>query len=109
MTILTSDCYLIYYFSQPKIGPESVGYELMTKSLVCGGTTCTTTDFAAAAGLCCIGDSSRVAHLESSLVTAVVSAIRELLEDSIDQVKVRSNVISVQSQRVLYVEDVFTL
>ncbi|XP_028393299.1 uncharacterized protein LOC114517702 [Dendronephthya gigantea] len=83
---------------KPKIGPESVGYELLTKSLVYGGTTCTTTDFAVAAGLCCIGDSSKVAHLDSSSVTAVVAAIRELLEDSIDQVKVKA-----ESQPVILV------
>ena len=54
-----------------------------------GGSTSTATDFAVAAGLCSIGDSSRVAHLDSSLVSSVVLTIRLLLEDSIDQVKVR--------------------
>jgi hypothetical protein len=82
---------LIYFtlFSwQPVIGPNSVGYELITKSLVYGGSTSTATDFAVAAGLCSIGDSSRVAHLDSSFVSSVVLTIRQLLEDSIDQVKV---------------------
>ena len=53
-----------------------------------GGSTCTTTDFAVAAGLCNVGDSSKVSHLDNSFVSSVVLAIRQLLEDSIDQVKV---------------------
>ncbi|CAB3981430.1 Hydantoin utilization A [Paramuricea clavata] len=83
---------------EPVVGPNSVGYELITKSLVYGGSTSTTTDFAVAAGLCSIGDSSRVAHLDSSLVSSVVLTIRQLLEDSIDQVKVKA-----ESQPVILV------
>jgi hypothetical protein len=81
--------FLVLFSSQPVIGPESVGYELVTKSLVYGGSTSTTTDFAVAGGLCKIGDSSKVAHLDGSFVSSVVLAIRQLLEDSIDQVKVK--------------------
>ena len=85
--------FIFYYFIflfhwQPVIGPKSVGYELTTKSLVYGGSIPTTTDYAVAAGLCSIGDTSRVAHLHSSFVSSVVLNIRKLLEECIDQVKV---------------------
>ena len=67
-----------------------MGYELITRSLAYGGTTITTTDFAVAAGLCNIGDSNKVSHLDKSLVERVLMTIRQLLEDSIDQVKVEN-------------------
>lgn len=56
--------------------------------MVYGGSTCTTTDIAVAAELCSIGDFNRVKYMDAALVNSVVLTIRELLEDSIDQVKV---------------------
>ena len=71
------------------VGPESVGYELVTKSLVYGGQTLTATDIAVAGGVCKIGEASKVNSLDTSLVQNVLSLIQESIEHGIDQVKVR--------------------
>ena len=81
--------FLNLYFSKLTVGPDSVGYELVTKSLVYGGQTLTATDIAVAGGICNIGEPSKVHSLDTSLVGNVLSLIRELLENGIDQVKVK--------------------
>lgn len=53
-----------------------------------GGSISTTTDFAVAAGLCNIGEASKVLHLDNCLVDAVMISCREILEYCIDHVKV---------------------
>jgi N-methylhydantoinase A/oxoprolinase/acetone carboxylase beta subunit len=70
-----------------QIGPQSVGFKLNTEALVFGGQTLTTTDLAVAAGLAQIGDSSRVAALEPSMVEATINAIQAKILAAVDRVR----------------------
>ncbi|KAJ0337475.1 hypothetical protein KNSL1_012861, partial [Colletotrichum chrysophilum] len=47
-----------------KVGPESVGLELLSRALVFGGDVCTTTDVAVAAGKAVVGATDKVKSLE---------------------------------------------
>ena len=69
------------------IGPRSVGYRLVTDGLVFGGNTLTTTDIIVAAGTSDIGDSGRVADLDSSVVDIAVEKIHAIIDNGIDQMK----------------------
>ena len=42
---------LLFSYCQVKVGPESVGYQLVSKALCFGGDTCTATDVALSAGV----------------------------------------------------------
>ncbi|KAL0939875.1 hydantoinase/oxoprolinase [Colletotrichum truncatum] len=70
-----------------KVGPESVGLELVTRSLVFGGDVCTTTDIAVAAGKAVIGATEKVKGLETGFVEQAISRIRTLLEGAVDVIK----------------------
>lgn len=70
-----------------KIGPRSVGYNLLRDALVFGGKILTTTDVAVAAGIIEIGDRDRVKHLDKALIDGALAGIRKLLEDNIDRMK----------------------
>ena len=69
------------------IGPRSVGYRLVTDGLVFGGDTLTTTDIIVAAGTADIGDSGKVADLDSSVVDTAVEKIHAIIDNGIDQMK----------------------
>lgn len=71
------------------IGPDSVGFELVSRSLVFGGNEMTLTDIAVAAGIADIGDRSLVSHVDSALVDAVLAQVTSTLSTHIDQIKVR--------------------
>ena len=73
------------------VGPDSVGYEITRKALVFGGDTLTATDVAVRLGMADVGDASRVAHIPEDLARKALAAIRELVEDSIDIMKVSSD------------------
>jgi N-methylhydantoinase A/oxoprolinase/acetone carboxylase beta subunit len=72
------------------IGPDSVGYELTARALVFGGDTTTATDAAVAAGMADLGDAGRVT-LGGADVTAVVDAMRRMIEDSLDRMKLNKS------------------
>ena len=72
------------------VGPDSVGYRLTEKALVFGGDTLTATDIAVRLGMADIGDPVKVAHISESLAQKAMAAIRELVEESIDVMKVSS-------------------
>ena len=72
------------------VGPDSVGYEITRKALVFGGDTLTATDIAVRLGMYQLGDPSRVAHIPEELAVKALAAIRVLVEDSIDSMKVSS-------------------
>lgn len=74
----------------PRLGPDSVGYQLGERALVFGGKELTTTDIAVRAGQCSIGDPGRVAHLAAPMVERVIEAIHRVIEEAIDQVKINS-------------------
>lgn len=69
------------------IGPRSVGYRLVTDSLVFGGDTLTTTDIIVAAGTAAIGDAGKVAALDAKLVETAVAKIHSIIDDGIDRMK----------------------
>ncbi|MFK7830264.1 MAG: hydantoinase/oxoprolinase N-terminal domain-containing protein [Congregibacter sp.] len=69
------------------LGPQSVGYRLLSEGLVFGGDTLTATDIAVAAGATGIGDASCVAGLDSALVETAVARIHAIIDAGIDQMK----------------------
>ncbi|OLN96116.1 Hydantoin utilization protein A 2 [Colletotrichum chlorophyti] len=70
-----------------KVGPESVGLELVTRGLVFGGDVCTTTDIAVAAGKAVVGSRDKVKSLESDFVEQAIANIQTLLEGAVDVIK----------------------
>lgn len=70
-----------------KVGPQSVGYELITKGLIFGGDTLTTTDVVVAGNGLDIGDRSKVDGLDKASVTAVQERIAEMINIGVDRVK----------------------
>ena len=72
------------------VGPDSVGYQITEKALVFGGDVCTATDIAVRLGLTELGDKSKVSHLSEEFAEKALSAITELVEDSVDSMKVSS-------------------
>ena len=74
---------------QVQIGPVSVGYQLMEKALVFGGSVMTTSDIAVAAKLANLGDASKVSSISKELIEAARQEMNYKLELAIDQVKVR--------------------
>jgi len=74
-----------------EIGPESLGYELVSKGLAWGGDTLTTTDIALAAGYAKIKDPrcdpSRLRGLDPDFVSRAVRKIIERVEESVDRIK----------------------
>ncbi len=78
-----------------KVGPQSVGYELIKKGLVFGGDTLTTTDITVASGAEDIGDKSAVADLDSDFVQAVQAAIMEIITIAVDRMKTSATAVPV--------------
>jgi N-methylhydantoinase A/oxoprolinase/acetone carboxylase beta subunit len=78
-----------------QIGPQSVGYEITSRALVFGGSDLTTTDIAVAAGMADIGDKSRVAHLDKSLVESSLRRMWEMIENSVDRMKTAAGAVPV--------------
>lgn len=74
-----------------EIGPESVGYELVSRGIAWGGDTLTTTDIALAAGYARIEDPGcdprRLKGLDRAFISRVVNKILERIEESIDKIK----------------------
>ena len=73
------------------VGPDSVGYEITKKALVFGGDTLTATDVAVRLGMAQVGDPEKVKHIDEDLARRALETIRELVEDSIDVMKVSSD------------------
>ncbi len=80
---------------RPRLGPDSVGYQLGERALVFGGHELTTTDIAVRAGQAVIGDPGKAAHLDEKVVTSVLDAIHRRIEDSNDQMKTNSKPVPV--------------
>jgi len=78
-----------------KVGPQSVGYELTTKGLIFGGNVLTTTDIVVAAGKHHIGDPSRVAALDKTLITQVIDRIEEMINIAVERMKTSAEPIPV--------------
>jgi N-methylhydantoinase A/oxoprolinase/acetone carboxylase beta subunit len=68
-----------------RIGPQSVGYRLVTEGLVFGGQTLTATDVAVAAGLAEVGDPGKVRGLDAALVQRALDTITQMVETACDR------------------------
>ncbi len=73
-----------------RIGPRSVGYRITSEAHIFGGETLTATDIAVAAGWADLGDRSRVADLDPSLVSAAAARIREMVSLGVDRMKTQA-------------------
>ncbi|WOJ97096.1 hydantoinase/oxoprolinase family protein [Congregibacter brevis] len=69
------------------IGPQSVGYRLVTEGLVFGGDTLTTTDIAVAAGVVDIGSTENVSEIASTVIETAMGRMHTIVDDGIDQMK----------------------
>ena len=69
------------------IGPESVGYELLTRGRAFGGGELTCTDVAVAAGLVDLGDRELVRSLRPGLIEAVRGELRLMIQTCVERVK----------------------
>ena len=77
------------------VGPDSVGYEITKKALCFGGDTLTATDIAVKLGMADIGDRSLVAGISDELAQRALLAISDLVESSIDKMKISSDDVDV--------------
>ncbi|HIW76546.1 MULTISPECIES: hydantoinase/oxoprolinase family protein [Gordonibacter] len=77
------------------VGPDSVGYAITERALVFGGDTMTATDVAVRLGMAEVGDASLVADIPQEVAEGAMAAIRTLVEDAIDVMKVSSDPIDV--------------
>ncbi|KAG9313373.1 hydantoinase [Chiua virens] len=69
------------------IGPDSVGHRITSEARVFNGETLTATDIAVAAGRASIGDVSRVADLDQSIIDGAQKAIKAMLQNTLDAMK----------------------
>jgi len=77
------------------LGPDSVGYQLLERALVFGGSEVTATDIAVRAGHARIGNPSKAQSLGQSMVDEALNLIHGRLEDAIDQMKTNSKPVPV--------------
>ncbi len=70
------------------VGPDSVGYELTEKAMVFGGEVMTATDIAVRLGMVELGDKTKVQSIPQDVADKAMAAIRALVEDSVDAMKV---------------------
>jgi N-methylhydantoinase A/oxoprolinase/acetone carboxylase beta subunit len=77
------------------LGPESVGYELTTRSRVFGGDDLTATDLAVAAGLADLGDRHGVSDLRDRVVKEGLALIGRLVSEAVDRMRTSAHPIPV--------------
>ena len=70
-----------------RVGPRSVGHELIDKALVFGGGRLTATDIVVAAGGAAIGDPAKTRHLDPAVVATAQVRIGAMLNAAIDKMK----------------------
>jgi len=70
---------------RPRVGPQSVGYRLVTEGLVFGGHTLTATDIAVAGGLASLGDPTRVRALDAHTVERALATMAEMVDTACDR------------------------
>ncbi|MHB8576117.1 MAG: hydantoinase/oxoprolinase N-terminal domain-containing protein [Dehalococcoidia bacterium] len=78
-----------------RVGPTSVGYELVTRGRVFGGPVLTATDIAVAAGLSAIGDPAGVRDLDAQTVARALQVIRGQLEAAVDGLRTSADPVPV--------------
>lgn len=77
------------------VGPDSVGFEITKKALCFGGDTLTATDIAVKLGMADIGDRSLVSGISDETAQKALRVISELVENSIDAMKISSDDVDV--------------
>ena len=78
------------------VGPDSVGYQVLTRALCFGGDVLTATDIAVASGAAeGVGDPSKVADLDSELVQAASAEMARMVEECVDKMKTSAGDIDV--------------
>ena len=70
-----------------RVGPRSVGRELLAKGMVFGGDCLTATDIVVAAGQAGIGDPEKVRGLGADVVSSAKAEIARMLNAGIEQMK----------------------
>ncbi|GBE85493.1 hypothetical protein SCP_0800100 [Sparassis crispa] len=69
------------------IGPDSVGYRILSEALVFGGSILTATDIVVASGHAQVGEASLVGHVDAAVVAAAEARIRTMLQNVVDAMK----------------------
>lgn len=77
------------------VGPESVGYEITKKAKVFGGDVLTATDIAVRLGMAEIGNPELVKDLDIVFAKEAMKAIRAMVEEGIDKMKVSNQDVDV--------------
>ncbi len=77
------------------VGPDSVGFEITKKALCFGGNTMTATDIAVKLGMADIGDKSLVENIPDETAQKALVVMKELVESSIDAMKISSDDVDV--------------
>jgi N-methylhydantoinase A/oxoprolinase/acetone carboxylase beta subunit len=72
----------------PRVGPQSVGFELTRRARVFGGDVLTATDVAVAAGRANIGDASRLRDLDANFVRRCQEVIDQRLAAAADRSRI---------------------
>jgi len=78
-----------------RVGPESVGKELITRSLVFGGSDLTAIDIAVAAGINNIGQRSAVANLPQRKVEAAMREMQRMVQQAVNRMRVTTAPVTV--------------
>ena len=69
------------------VGPDSVGYDILTKSKVFGGDVITATDIAVRLGMFELGDKSKVMDISEEFAKNAMLEIKKIFENAIDSMK----------------------
>jgi N-methylhydantoinase A/oxoprolinase/acetone carboxylase beta subunit len=77
------------------VGPLSVGYEITRRARVFGGDVLTATDVTVALGRAAIGDPTRVADLDPTLLAKVRAVMERHLERAVDRTRVSAAAIPI--------------
>lgn len=83
------------YNGQITVGPDSVGFNITKEALVFGGGVITATDIAVRLGMVEVGDKTLVEHIDIEFAQKAMAVITEMIEDSIDAMKISSKGIDV--------------
>jgi N-methylhydantoinase A/oxoprolinase/acetone carboxylase beta subunit len=79
----------------PRVGPQSVGYELIRRATVFGGDTLTATDIAVATGRAQLGNASCLANLDPGFARRCLAVIDERLGAAADRARMSPDPIPV--------------
>lgn len=79
----------------PRVGPQSVGYDLIRRAMVFGGDTLTASDIAVATGRAVLGDATRLAQVEAGFARRCLAVIDERLAAAADRARMSPDPIPV--------------